>query len=190
MTRETEKGREIGDGLEEAGERLLPARYGEVLMAKSCPKTPSAPRRDVPFNKPTLGQVDTRRSKQCEHGDPGARRAQRPTLVQSLTARPVLDATSARTGLHEVSAGSSTRPLCALSATWDPGDDSLAGTCTAPPHCAGGDSRRRRAPLLASRLPPSSAMPPTGGRVAEPALGPRRRRGWRGTKSRLRSTAA
>ena len=61
--------------------------------------------RDIPFNKLVLSQANVRRIKAGVSIEELAEDIARRTLLQSLTVRPVLDASGAETGMFEVPAG-------------------------------------------------------------------------------------
>ncbi len=74
-------------------------------------KSPSAPKlvlsssRDIPFNKLVLSQSNVRRIKAGVSIEELAEDIARRTLLQSITVRPVLDASGAETGMFEIPAG-------------------------------------------------------------------------------------
>jgi ParB family transcriptional regulator, chromosome partitioning protein len=79
-------------------------------MAQSTNKTaPSkitlSVSRDIPFNKLRLSDSNVRRTKADASIEQLADDIARRTLLQSLTVRPVLDATGAETGMFEIPAG-------------------------------------------------------------------------------------
>ncbi len=74
-------------------------------MAKSQPRIALSVSRDIPFNKLVLSQSNVRRIKAGVAIEELAEDIARHTLLQSLTVRPVLDASGAETGMYEVPAG-------------------------------------------------------------------------------------
>jgi ParB/RepB/Spo0J family partition protein len=74
-------------------------------MAKSPPKITLSVSRDIPFDKLVLSQSNVRRVKAGVSLEELAEDIARRTLLQSLTVRPVLDASGAETGMYEVPAG-------------------------------------------------------------------------------------
>jgi ParB family chromosome partitioning protein len=74
-------------------------------MAKSQPKITLSVSRDIPFNKLVLSQSNVRRIKAGIAIEELAEDIARRSLLQSLTVRPVLDASGAETGMYEVPAG-------------------------------------------------------------------------------------
>ena len=67
-------------------------------MAKSVQKITLSQSRDIPFNKLVLSQSNVRRIKAGVSIEELAQDIARRTLLQSLTVRPVLDATETRPG--------------------------------------------------------------------------------------------
>jgi ParB/RepB/Spo0J family partition protein len=74
-------------------------------MAKTQPKITLSVSRDIPFDKLVLSQANVRRVKAGVAIEELAEDIARRTLLQSLTVRPVLDASGAETGMYEVPAG-------------------------------------------------------------------------------------
>jgi ParB family chromosome partitioning protein len=74
-------------------------------MAKSQPKITLSVSRDIPFSKLVLSQSNVRRTKAGIAIEELAEDIARRSLLQSLTVRPVLDASGAETGMYEVPAG-------------------------------------------------------------------------------------
>ncbi len=74
-------------------------------MAQSVQKITLSASRDIPFNKLLLSACNVRRIKAGVSIEQLADDIARRTLLQSLTARPVLDADGIETGMYEVPAG-------------------------------------------------------------------------------------
>src|SRR5262245_49867098 len=74
-------------------------------MAKSQSKIALSVSRDIPFDKLILSQSNVRRVKAGNAIEELAEDIARRSLLQSLTVRPVLDASGAETGMYEVPAG-------------------------------------------------------------------------------------
>jgi ParB family chromosome partitioning protein len=74
-------------------------------MAKASQKIPLSASRDIPFNKLLLSQSNVRRLKASVSIEDLAEDIARRGLLQSLNARPVLDAAGAETGIFEIPAG-------------------------------------------------------------------------------------
>jgi ParB family chromosome partitioning protein len=74
-------------------------------MANATQKITLSASRDIPFNKLVLSQSNVRRIKAGVSIEELADDIARRTLLQSLTVRPVLDASGAETGTFEIPAG-------------------------------------------------------------------------------------
>jgi ParB family chromosome partitioning protein len=74
-------------------------------MATAVQKITLSSSRDIPFNKLVLSQANVRRVKAGVSIEELAEDIARRTLLQSLSARPVLDAEGAETGMFEMPAG-------------------------------------------------------------------------------------
>ena len=74
-------------------------------MPKSVPKIALSSSRDIPFNRLVLSQANVRRIKAGVSIEELAEDIARRTLLQSLTARPILDEKGTETGMFEVPAG-------------------------------------------------------------------------------------
>ena len=74
-------------------------------MAKTAQKIQLSASRDIPFNKLVSSQSNVRRIKAGVSIEELAEDIARRTLLQSITARPVLDETGAETGMFEIPAG-------------------------------------------------------------------------------------
>jgi ParB family transcriptional regulator, chromosome partitioning protein len=74
-------------------------------MATAVQKITLSSSRDIPFNKLVLSQANVRRVKAGVSIEELAEDIARRTLLQSLSARPVLDAEGAETGMFEIPAG-------------------------------------------------------------------------------------
>ena len=96
-------------GLSVAGwrprESLSAARRGESDMANAIQKIKLSPSRDIPFNKLVLSQSNVRRVKAGVSIEQLAESIAQRTLLQSLSARAVVDADGQETGMFEVPAG-------------------------------------------------------------------------------------
>src|SRR6185437_15619368 len=95
----------LANGLEaERGSR--PPVPEKTDMAKAVQKIKLSPSRDIPFNKLVLSQSNVRRVKAgISIEDLAEDIAHREKLLQSLYARPILDADGQETGMFEVPAG-------------------------------------------------------------------------------------
>src|SRR5262249_4134736 len=85
-------------------EKLWPPVAENIDMA-SVQKITLSASRDIPFNKLVLSQANVRRVKAGVWIEELADDIARRTLLQSLSARPVLDAEGNETGMFEVPAG-------------------------------------------------------------------------------------
>ena len=74
-------------------------------MAQAVQKIILSSSRDIPFNKLVLSQSNVRRIKAGVSIEELAEDIARHTLLQSITVRPVLDASGAETGIYEIPAG-------------------------------------------------------------------------------------
>ncbi len=74
-------------------------------MATAVQKITLSSSRDIPFNKLVLSQSNVRRVKAGVSIEELAEDIARRTLLQSLSARPILDAEGAETGMFEIPAG-------------------------------------------------------------------------------------
>ena len=74
-------------------------------MATAIQKITLSSSRDIPFNKLVLSQSNVRRVKAGVSIEELAGDSARRGLLQSLSARPVLDADGAETGVFEIPAG-------------------------------------------------------------------------------------
>lgn len=74
-------------------------------MAKAAPKITLSPSRDIPFDRLLLSQSNVRRTRPGETIGELANDIARRGLLQSLNARPVLDAQGEETGRFEIPAG-------------------------------------------------------------------------------------
>ena len=92
-------------GSRRPGERLPAGPLRRHPMAKSQPKISLSVSRDIPFNKLVLSQANVRRIKAGVAIEELAEDIARRTLLQSLTVRPIVDASGAETGMYEVPAG-------------------------------------------------------------------------------------
>ncbi len=74
-------------------------------MAQAVQKITLSSSRDIPFNKLVLSQSNVRRIKAGVSIEELAEDIARHTLLQSITVRPVFDASGAETGIYEIPAG-------------------------------------------------------------------------------------
>jgi len=74
-------------------------------MTRAQPKIALSQSRDIPFDKLVLSQSNVRHVKAGVDIEQLADDIERRTLLQSLTVRPVFDATGAETGMYEIPAG-------------------------------------------------------------------------------------
>jgi len=89
----------------EIGRVASGARHGEDLMAKAIQKITLSPSRDIPLDKLALSQSNVRRIKAGVSVDELAEDIARRGLLQSLSARPLLDCDGVETSMFEIPAG-------------------------------------------------------------------------------------